>query len=389
MRETSANLGSTEDRDEKSNSEDDFRASIARQVSTHRTRMKEHMLGTEANLHECIFVVFAGQLLAFNAGYLNGSCLSGLLAPDGLGRRQSVSAFTGAYTGSALLLAQGDIQAFGFQVCMILCFMAGNFVAGIITPKATPYQIEPTYGPTFLFGSGLLFAASSLAAIQGENEDIDNESVSPTKLVYYLVALANGIQNGMTSTYSANLIRTTHLTGTTTDIGLYSGQLVRGNPKNTWKLLVLIALAISFWSGSLVSYYATRHFTSSSLLFNAGLFLCIGLLLMAFLVHEHSISFVQAMFGTWHWKRALEHLQSNFDPGTLDDPKNMEKLFDVVDKDGSGHIGPDELIAALVAAGFHVGRRNIRVLMQHADKGGDGLISREEWGLLIQELYEE
>jgi len=34
------------------------------------------------------------------------------------------------------------------------------------------------------------------------------------RTLYYFAAAANGIQNGMTSTYSANLIRTTHLTGT-------------------------------------------------------------------------------------------------------------------------------------------------------------------------------
>ena len=52
------------------------------------------------------------------------------------------------------------------------------------------------------------------------------------RALFYFAAVANGIQNGVTSTYSANLIRTSHLTGTSTDIGLIFGQMLRGNWKN-------------------------------------------------------------------------------------------------------------------------------------------------------------
>jgi hypothetical protein len=69
--------------------------------------------------------------------------------------------------------------------------------------------------------------------------------------------MANGVQNGMSSLYSANLLRTTHLTGTTTDIGLLIGASLRGNRVNEWKLWILIGLAVSFWTGSLVGFYGT------------------------------------------------------------------------------------------------------------------------------------
>lgn len=354
--------------------------------SSHRTRMKKHMLGTEADLHECIFIVIAGQLLALNAGYLNGVCLSGLIN----GRSQGVTAFTGAYSNSALALAQGNIDAFGLQICMILCFCFGNFIVGVITPSVKPYRIEPAYGPTFMLGGIFLIAASVLAAVQGDKDTVGSQFTD--NAVFYLVALASGIQNGLSSTYSANLIRTTHLTGTTTDIGLYAGQLVRGNTKNTWKLLVLIALAVSYWIGALVSFYATRSFTSMSLLFNAGLFIFIGLLLIVFLVHEHSVSFIQALLGTWHWKRVLQHLQETYplEPSVLhcgeSRQRYVEHLFDSVDIDKTGYIGSDELIAALVDAGFRMKPANIQLLINHADKEGDGQISREEWMLLMGEL---
>ena len=170
-----------------------------------RAKMMSNMLGGHAeSLTECLVVVVAGQLLAFNSGFTNGACLSGFLLDNG--RTSGVSAFTGAYTGSALNLARGNTNTFGFQVCMILCFILGSCIAGLLTPKAVQYRLEPTYGPTFMLGGIILLTASILEAV---DHDIGMEN-----LVFYLVAMANGIQNGMSSLYSGNLIRSTHLTGT-------------------------------------------------------------------------------------------------------------------------------------------------------------------------------
>jgi hypothetical protein len=106
------------------------------------------LFGDDYSKKECMFVIVAGGLIAFNNGYVNGSCLSGLLSPNGV--TQSVAGFTSAYTGSALAMAEGDFREFGFQSNIILSYMMGAFIAAFVTPNATPYRIEPTYGPTFL-----------------------------------------------------------------------------------------------------------------------------------------------------------------------------------------------------------------------------------------------
>ena len=109
----------------------------------------------------------------------------------------------------------------------------------------------------------------------------------------------------MSSIYSANLIRSTHLTGTSTDIGLFIGQIIRGNRTNLWKLVVLISLALAFWLGGVASFFVTAYFTSYSLLFNAGLFFLIGTSLICFLVHDLHVSVSAALLGTWMWKRVM------------------------------------------------------------------------------------
>ena len=262
----------------------------------------------ETSYHEIIFVVSAGLLLSFNSGYINGSCLSGFLTPyrNGDGGRndvlsRSVSGFTSTYTNSALALAEhgafGENSEFGVAIGMIFSFYVGATIAGFLTPRPLPYRIEPTYGPTFLLGAASLFIASVLAATGHEKTWFFN-----------LAAIANGIQNGISSSYSANLIRTTGLTGTTTDIGLISGRILRGNLMDLWKMLLLIGLTFAFWLGGIVSFYSTRYFTIHSLLFNAGLFSLIGLSLILFLEHELDLTASEAVMGTWDYKETMDRL---------------------------------------------------------------------------------
>jgi uncharacterized membrane protein YoaK (UPF0700 family) len=95
--------------------------------------------------------------------------------------------------------------------------------------------------------------------------------------VYYLAAIANGIQNSVSSTYTANLCRTTHMSSMSSDIGTFLGQVLRGNRENVYRLRVFLTLVASFWSGGFVAFRTTQMFASSSLLFSAWLFILVGL----------------------------------------------------------------------------------------------------------------
>jgi uncharacterized membrane protein YoaK (UPF0700 family) len=45
----------------------------------------------------------------------------------------------------------------------------------------------------------------------------------------FWASAACGLQNAMVSTYSGAIIRTTHITGTVTDLGAMIGQYLRGH----------------------------------------------------------------------------------------------------------------------------------------------------------------
>lgn len=209
------------------------------------------------------------------------------------------------------------------------------------------------------------------------------------RTLYYFAAAANGIQNGMTSTYSANLIRTTHLTGTSTDIGLIIGQMLRGNMKNLWKFKVLVGLATSFWFGGLLSFYSATAFLSNSLWFSAALYLLIGLTHIIFVVLTQKVGFFQACFGTYKWQGVLESMAASM---TESGDKSLgamthsqiDHVFDEIDDDGSGTIDANELMQALNKMGMKLTRQNVEAMMRVVDDNGDGDIDREEFHTLVR-----
>jgi len=111
------------------------------------------------------------------------------------------------------------LRAFGDQAgdvptpaLLVLDFIIGATVCGLIIPKATLKIGKAPYSfalillaliiamPIFVGGAGLLGA--------------------------HLLALGCGLQNGLCSSWSGNVIRTTHMTGTGTDLGLAMGRLI-------------------------------------------------------------------------------------------------------------------------------------------------------------------
>lgn len=211
--------------------------------------------------------VSAGILLSFNSGYVNGACLSGIL--HSMNTKQASAAVTGAWTNSALGFASGNRAQFLFNAKCILSYMTGSAIASVLNPNPVPFTISRNnVSPAFLIGACLLYCSSTVAG---------NEGLSDNSLFIYLAAIANGIQNSVTSVTTSNLVRSAHFSGITSDMGTFLGQVLQGNFQNLMKLKVFAALGTSFWLGGVVSYFATEKLADASLLFSAGLYALIGL----------------------------------------------------------------------------------------------------------------
>jgi uncharacterized membrane protein YoaK (UPF0700 family) len=353
----------------------DRKASQAKSHNLHAGVSK--LFGDDYNLTEVYFVLFAACLIALNSGFVNGTTMSGFLIsvagtlrnPD----NQMVAGFAGSYTNTATALVEGQWEKYVYNLCIILSYMFGSFIAAMICPHAKPYVIEPKYGPTFMIGGTFLLAASLLAA---------NEL--PSRYIFFLVSASNGIQNGIASIYSANLIRCT-LTGATTDIAIVIAQAINGNYKGFARGCVLSLVVFFFWLGGIIGFCVARELTSWTLLVNAGLFYMCGFTLVFYLVKELGVSFHDALFGTWQWKKVLKKLDTG--DGDLTKEKLIQ-IFDDIDAagDGSGDIDLDELVFGLKRANVMMKDHEMRQLFRAADENGDGVISREEWESLANKV---
>ncbi len=233
----------------------------------------------ERHHFEFAVIVMGGAALAFNAGFVNGCTfqLGGTF----------VSHITGATTRAGVSLGIHDYDAFAIYFFLISCFIFGAFISGYMMRQET-FQLGREYGPLFLIGSAL-FALDCLTVYYAPDTD----------LYFYFAAMGCGLQNGLTTKYSGSIIRTTHMTGAGTDIGLVLGRIAQGDTKEKWKLFVLIPLLLMFMLGGLTSVFAVRRFGKLSLLINVFLFLSIGVAYSLVVGQELHIPFWRALFGLY------------------------------------------------------------------------------------------
>jgi uncharacterized membrane protein YoaK (UPF0700 family) len=185
-----------------------------------------------------------GCILAANSGFINGLALSGLLAS----RPQAVAAVTGAYTTAALASGTGKLFKLPFQ--LIVAYMAGSGLNGVMNPRGIDWSKKPTA----LLLAGVLVLVGALDYIA-------------TDRFFILLTMAMGLQNSWTSMLlPGNVLRTAHISGMTSDMGTILGQSFKGNTENMWKFKVWFKLAASFFTGGYFSVLAATKYTEVSFL---------------------------------------------------------------------------------------------------------------------------
>ena len=193
---------------------------------------------------------FGTAVLALIAGLVNATGYLGF-------RHQSISNMTGNTSLLGIALGRGDGGEAVHWALTIAAFVLGAMLSGMIVQQST-LRLGRRYGVALLLESLLLFAAVPL---------LDASS----SLGLYLASAAVGLQNGMVSAYSGMVIRTAHVTGIFTDLGIYLGHLLRGLPVDRLRLRVCTLVAASFMLGSIVGAGLFRLLQQRSLLIPATL----------------------------------------------------------------------------------------------------------------------
>jgi uncharacterized membrane protein YoaK (UPF0700 family) len=195
--------------------------------------------------------IWAGAwALAFVAGIVNAVGLLGF-------QHQAVTHLTGTTSLLAAALASCDWADALHLAATIGAFVAGTVLSGFIIQDST-LQLGRRYGVALLLESLLLCVAVPL--LKRSN-----------LLGIYSASCACGLQNAMVSTYSGAVVRTTHLSGMFTDLGIFLGHWLRRLPVDTRRLRLCFLVISGFLCGGVAGAVAFNRLGYSALFLPGGL----------------------------------------------------------------------------------------------------------------------
>jgi uncharacterized membrane protein YoaK (UPF0700 family) len=156
-----------------------------------------------------------GALLAFIAGATNAG---GLLAVG-----QYTSHMTGIVSGMADHLVLGDAKLVLIAFASLASFVGGAMTTAVLVNWSLRHRLHSAYALPLLLEAGALL----LFGLLGASLNLATALLVPITVL--LLCFLMGVQNAVISKISRAEIRTTHVTGLVTDLGIELGKLVYVN----------------------------------------------------------------------------------------------------------------------------------------------------------------
>lgn len=196
---------------------------------------------------------FTWALLAFQGGFLN---VAGLLTVHIF-----VSHVTGFSAYFSTNLLEGNFHKSLYFLLVPLFFLLGAFFSTLFTEIRKKKNQRPVYIHILYTLSILFFLISFL----GHQDYFGNfgEPFSNFRdfILLSILAFTCGSQNAIFTHYSNSIIRTTHLTGITTDLGIGLAKFFISNDIEEQRVnKIRIDIIISFLIGSILAVYLFPKF---------------------------------------------------------------------------------------------------------------------------------
>ena len=214
-----------------------------------------------------------GGLLAFVAGAINAG---GFLAVQ-----RYTSHMTGIVSAMADDLVLGQLAMVLAGGAFLFAFIAGAGTTAILVNWARGHGLHGEFALPVLVEAALLLVFGML----GANLNTLVELFVPTTVL--LLCFIMGLQNAIITKISRAEIRTTHMTGVVTDLGIELGRLVYWNRRvrddgpvraDRDRLLVLGSILALFMAGGIVGALAFKAIGYSAVLPIAALLVAISAL---------------------------------------------------------------------------------------------------------------
>ncbi|WP_426669369.1 YoaK family protein [Mucilaginibacter sp. McL0603] len=187
------------------------------------------------------------SLLCVTAGFVNAAGFLGF------------SVLTTNVTGHAALfaerIAQQDWKTARVVALWMFLFLAGAFISSLIVSFIGRNQRFSYLVPMLI--EMVMLVGVALCGYRYDQSLIAKEIFAGSLL------FAMGMQNSLVSMVSGSVVRTTHLTGTFTDLGIEMAQILQKNTKDRAALKVKIklrsAIIFFFMCGALAGAYLFRY----------------------------------------------------------------------------------------------------------------------------------
>lgn len=196
-----------------------------------------------------------GTLTAFTAGMVNVSALVLFFS------------FASNVTGHYAILAEEISKGKWYQVAIvfswIFLFFFGSFVSNNIVINGDKKRMFLTHSIP------LLIEVLCFLVVGFYGMNYYRETLIETEFLVAILLFSMGIQNGLTASISNFTVKTTHLTGLTTDLAIHLSLLTKAEYRKKkevvqkFKLLLSIAVSYSIGgvvAGSIINYYQFKVF---------------------------------------------------------------------------------------------------------------------------------
>ncbi|MFC7347633.1 YoaK family protein [Chryseobacterium zhengzhouense] len=184
-----------------------------------------------------------GTLTAFTAGTINIASLLIFLS--------FTSNVTGHYAVFAAEISKGNWGQVAVVGAWIFLFFFGSFTANFFVIN---FNRKSKY---FAHAMPLILEILCLLSVGFYGHHYYQKTLEEAEVLVGLMLFATGLQNGLTASISNFLVKTTHLTGTTTDLGILASMFThkkyRKNPELMARGKLLISIMFAYVLGAVFS----------------------------------------------------------------------------------------------------------------------------------------
>ena len=225
-----------------------------------------------------------GGLTAFVAGMVNVSSLIIFFS--------FTSNVTGHYAILAAELVKGNYLQALIVLSWIVLFFLGGFLANFIV-------ISLSQRNTYLAHSiPLILEIGCLMAVGIYGQWFYMETLRETEIMVSIMLFAMGLQNGLTASISNFAVKTTHLTGATTDLGILFSMFIKNKFRKNQEIIDKAKLICTIFGSYLIGAVVASYFFN---IIRFKIFFAACLVLVVVLVYDLSKVYLMR----FKWKRQV------------------------------------------------------------------------------------